>query len=98
MIEKLSDSWSDYKNNLKHKTTNFTIEEIVTHTLIEATNKKETFKAKELAFKANLIQGQSSNNKRYGIKSKGYKSYNPNFKKKKGSYFTCGNSSQHIAQ
>jgi len=63
----------------------------VTHILIEDTNIKESFKAKELAFKENLVQGQSNINKRYGNKSNGYMPYNSNFKQKKGSCFTCEN-------
>ncbi|KAL3508970.1 hypothetical protein ACH5RR_028371 [Cinchona calisaya] len=58
LIEKLPNSWNDYKNNLKHKQKTFTIEELVTHILIEDTNRKEF--AKEMALKANLVQ---SNNK-----------------------------------
>ncbi|KAL3504152.1 hypothetical protein ACH5RR_033993 [Cinchona calisaya] len=59
LIEKLPDSWIDYKNNLKHKQKTFTNEELMTHILIEDTNRKEF--AKEMALKANLVQ---SNNKR----------------------------------
>lgn len=59
LIEKLPESWNDYKNNLKHKQTNFTIEEIITHVLIEDTNRKKSFKAKQAALNANLVQGQT---------------------------------------
>lgn len=83
LIEKLLESWNDYKNNLKHKQTNFTIEDMVTHILIEDTNRKESFKAKQLALKENLVQDQGSNNNRYGNKSHDYKPNNPNFKRKK---------------
>ncbi|XP_019265298.1 PREDICTED: uncharacterized protein LOC109242877 [Nicotiana attenuata] len=65
LIEKLSDSWSDYKNNLKHKQKNFTIEEIVTHILIEDSNRKESAKARMTALKANLVQSSNNNRKRY---------------------------------
>ncbi|XP_027124162.1 uncharacterized protein [Coffea arabica] len=63
MIEKLPESWADYKNNLKHKEKNYTIDELVKHILIEDSNKRElrATKAKEMAFKTNLVQ---SNNKR----------------------------------
>ena len=83
LIEKLPESWSDYKNNLKHKQTNFTIEETITHILIKNTNRKESFKGKHATLKANLVQVQHSNNRRYGNKSQGYKPNNFSFKKKK---------------
>nr|XP_027098851.1 uncharacterized protein LOC113718131 [Coffea arabica] len=63
LIEKLPESWADYKNNLKHKEKNYTMDELVKHILIENSNKRElrATKAKEMAYKANLVQ---SNNKR----------------------------------
>ncbi|XP_071928182.1 uncharacterized protein [Coffea arabica] len=63
LIEKLPESWVDYKNNLKHKEKNYTMDELVKYILIEDSNKREfrATKAKEMAFKANLVQG---NNKR----------------------------------
>ncbi|PHU05195.1 hypothetical protein BC332_26017 [Capsicum chinense] len=98
LIEKLPELWNDYKNNLKLKQTNFTIEEIITHILIEDTNRKESFKAKQTALKANLVQVQHSNNRRYGNKSQGYKPNNPNFKKRKGTCFTCGKHGHYATQ
>nr|XP_033511891.1 uncharacterized protein LOC117276675 [Nicotiana tomentosiformis] len=65
LIEKLLDSWSDYKNNLKHKQKNFTIEEIVIHILIEDSNRKESAKVRMTALKANLVQSNNNNHKRY---------------------------------
>lgn len=72
-----------YKNNLKHRQTNLTIEKIATHIIIEDIKRNESFKAKELAFKAKLVQGYNSNNKKYGNKSNFYQPYNLNFKQKK---------------
>ncbi|XP_047250086.1 uncharacterized protein LOC107876786 [Capsicum annuum] len=69
LIEKLPESWNDYKNNLKHKQTNFTIEKIINHILIEDTNRNESFKSKQAALNANLVQGQHSNNRRYRIRN-----------------------------
>ena len=40
LIEKLPDSWNDYKNSLKHKQKNQTLDELVMHILIEDTNRK----------------------------------------------------------
>ncbi|XP_075108911.1 uncharacterized protein LOC142180744 [Nicotiana tabacum] len=63
LIEKLSDSWSDYKNNLKHKQKNFTIEEIMTHILIEDSNRKASAKARMTTLKANLVQIRKNHKK-----------------------------------
>ena len=104
LIEKLPESWADYKNNLKHKEENYTIDELVKHILIEDSHRKElrAAKAKEMAFKANLVQ---SNNKRYANKSQSNKSWNPNykpknpnFKKKKGNCYSCEKPGHHTAQ
>ncbi|XP_027183973.1 uncharacterized protein LOC113782276 [Coffea eugenioides] len=97
LIEKLPESWTDYKNNLKHKLKNYTIDELMKHILIEDSNRKElkTTKAKEMAMKANLVQ---SNNKRYSNKSQNYKPNNPNFKKKKCICYVCEKSENHAAQ
>ena len=58
LIEKLPNSWNDYKQSLKHKEKKMTLQELIKHILIEDTNRKErmTVKAKELATKANLVQ------------------------------------------
>ncbi|OIT01957.1 hypothetical protein A4A49_56646, partial [Nicotiana attenuata] len=98
LIEKLPDSWSDYKSNLKHKQKKFTIEEIVTHILIEDSNRKESAKARMTALKANLVQSSNNNRKRYENKSQGCKPKNPNLKRKKGSCFVCGKSGHHASQ
>ncbi|XP_071918913.1 uncharacterized protein [Coffea arabica] len=97
LIEKLSKSWIDYKNNLKHKQKNYTIDKLVKHILIEDSNRKElrTVKAKEMAFKASPIQ---SNNKRYANKFQNYKSNNPNFKKKKGICYICEKPEHHATK
>lgn len=97
LIEKLPDSW-DYKNNFKHKQRNFTIEKIVTHILIEDSNRKESAKARMIALKANLVQSSNNNRKRYENKSQGYKPKNSNLKRKKGSCFICGKPSHHASQ
>ncbi|XP_071912216.1 uncharacterized protein [Coffea arabica] len=104
LIEKLPESWADYKNSLKHKEKNYTMDELVKHILIEDSNKRElrATKAKEMAYKANLVQ---SNNKRYANKSQNYKPKNfnvkpnnPNFKKKKGNCFYCGKPGHYAVQ
>ena len=39
MIEKLSESWANYRNNLKHKKKGMTLEELVGHMKIEEANR-----------------------------------------------------------
>ncbi|XP_052205410.1 uncharacterized protein LOC127810136 isoform X1 [Diospyros lotus] len=62
LIEKLPESWNDYKNQLKHKHKQLSVEDLVVHIIIEETNRKELqfARAKEMAYKANLVQGSSS--------------------------------------
>nr|XP_016495334.1 PREDICTED: uncharacterized protein LOC107814434 [Nicotiana tabacum] len=98
LIEKLSNSLSDYKNNLKHKQKNFAIEEFVTHILIEDSNRKKSAKARMTALKANLVQSSNNNRKRYQNRSQGYKPKNPNLKRKKGSCFVCEKLGHHASQ
>lgn len=66
LIEKLPESWSDYKQQLKHRHKQLTLAELITHIIIEDTNRKElqATKAKALAMKAHLVQ-HNSNNRRY---------------------------------
>ena len=113
LIEKLPESWSDYKQQLKHKHKQLTLAELITHIIIEDTNRKElqAARAKALAMKANLVQHNSyNNNKRYTHKphSTGSKNdynnafkpkmTNPNFKKKKGNCYVCGKPGHHAPQ
>ncbi|KAF7802715.1 Retrovirus-related Pol polyprotein from transposon TNT 1-94 [Senna tora] len=94
LIEKLPDSWSDYKQQLKHKQKQLSLTDLITHIIIEDTNRKtiRIAKGKELTAKANLVD---SRNKRYDSSNKNNKktdykpsSSNPKFKKK-GNCF-CG--------
>ena len=57
LIEKLPDTWSDYKQQLKHKHRQLSLADLITHIIIEDTNRKElqATKSKEMAFKANLV-------------------------------------------
>ena len=63
LIEKLPKSWNDYKNQLKHKHKQLSLKDLVVHIIIEETNHKELqfAMAKEMAHKANLVQGKSLN-------------------------------------
>ncbi|KAF7842207.1 Retrovirus-related Pol polyprotein from transposon TNT 1-94 [Senna tora] len=88
LIEKLLDSWSDYKQQLKHKQKQLSLTDLITHIIIEDTNRKmiRIAKGKELTAKANLVE---SRNKMYDSSIKNNKktdykpsSSNPKFKKK----------------
>ncbi|XP_049352640.1 uncharacterized protein LOC125817109 [Solanum verrucosum] len=58
LIEKLLESWNDYKQNLKHKQKLLSLEDLVKHIIIEDTNRKQSYfaKAKEIATKANFVK------------------------------------------
>ena len=49
LIEKLSDLWSVYKQQLKHKHRQLSLADLITHIM-----------SKEMASKANLVQGNPS--------------------------------------
>ncbi|XP_060182941.1 uncharacterized protein LOC132612882 [Lycium barbarum] len=87
LIEKLPQSWSDYKQNLKHKQKQLSLDDLVKHIIIEDTNRKQSVfaKGKEITTNANLVEVKKSRNKntRYE-KEPGYnlKANNQTFKKK----------------
>ncbi|OMO63104.1 hypothetical protein COLO4_32715 [Corchorus olitorius] len=62
LIEKLPDSWRDYKQQLKHKQKQMSLADLIVHIIIEETtrNKIHANKAKEITTKANLMQHQNS--------------------------------------
>ncbi|CAN1845367.1 Retrovirus-related Pol polyprotein from transposon TNT 1-94, partial [Linum perenne] len=78
LIEKLPDSWSEYKNRLKHKKRDMTLEELIGHMKIEEANKqKDKDSVLNSHFvKANLVESgynrtkSSSQSKRPTWKSK----------------------------
>ena len=41
LIEKLPQSWTDYKQQLKHKHKQMSLSDMITHIIIEDTNRKE---------------------------------------------------------
>ncbi|GMJ08125.1 hypothetical protein HRI_004481700 [Hibiscus trionum] len=59
LIEKLPQSWNDYKQQLKHK--QLSMKELITHIIIEETNRKELKNAnkREFTTRANLIEGNA---------------------------------------
>ncbi|KAI5445912.1 hypothetical protein KIW84_013949 [Lathyrus oleraceus] len=63
LIEKLSESWKNYKNHLKHNQKQLPLTDLITHIIIEDTNRKEskTAKAKSLVSQSNLVQNNTHN-------------------------------------
>ncbi|KAF7807318.1 Retrovirus-related Pol polyprotein from transposon TNT 1-94 [Senna tora] len=70
LIEKLPESWSAYKQQLKHKQKQLSLSDLITHIIIKDTNRKaiQIAKGKEMTAKANLVESHkrydSSKNKR----------------------------------
>ena len=101
LIEKLPDSWSEYKQQLKHKQRQLSLGDLNTHIIIEDTNRKEqkVAKAKQMSTKANLVQ---TDTKRYKHKSQNSgnkpKISNPHAFKKRGTCFVCGKLGHHAPQ
>ncbi|XP_039165345.1 uncharacterized protein LOC120291714 [Eucalyptus grandis] len=56
LIEKLPESWNNYKQQLKHKDKQLSLADLIVHIIIEDTTRKEieAAKAKEIATRANL--------------------------------------------
>ncbi|KAF7826923.1 Retrovirus-related Pol polyprotein from transposon TNT 1-94 [Senna tora] len=93
-IEKLPESRSDYKQQLKHKQKQLSLTDLITHIIIDDTNQKmiRIAKGKELATKENLVE---SDNKRCNSSNKNSKKTdykpsgsNPKFNKQ-GNCFVC---------
>ncbi|CAJ2667187.1 unnamed protein product [Trifolium pratense] len=112
LIEKLPESWKDYKNQLKHKQKQLPLADLITHIIIEDTNRKESkaAKVKALASKANLVQNKShrkSQKSRYDQKSESKPDHNnrnyisgvsnPTSFKKRGNCYVCGKPNHHAA-
>ena len=101
LIEKLLDSWSEYKQQLKHKQKQLSLGDLIPHIIIEDTNRKEqkVAKAKHMSTKANLVQ---TDTKRFKHKSQNsgnkHKISNPHAFKKRGTCFVYGKPGHHAPQ
>ena len=101
LIEKLPNSWSDYKQQLKHKQKQLSLADLITHIIIEYINRKEqkATKAKHMTTKEYLVQTDS---KRYKHKAQNSdnkpKISNPHTFKKKGTCYVYGKPSHHAPQ
>ena len=58
LVETLLESWKDYKNNIKHKRKQMSLENVIIHIRIEEQNqnKDNVEKAKELSSMANVVE------------------------------------------
>ena len=77
LIEKLPQSWTDYKQQLKHRHKQMSLSDLITHIIIEDTNRKECVaaKTKPLSAKANVIEDKPAP-KRYEKKVLLWQSFN----------------------
>ena len=111
LIKKLLESWMNYKQQLKHRRKQMLLLDLITHTIIEDTNRKELVVTREeaLASRANMVQHKlKQNQKRYDQrrlnhnKKNNNNNYphaaNPTYNKKKGFCFVCGKSSHRVPQ
>ena len=101
IIEKLPPSWKDFKNYLKHKKKEMTLEDLSVRLQIEENNRNNEAKAdkgKLLEAKVNLAEASTSGLKRKhsgnAKKGKGKGSTNKKFK---GACYNCGKSG-HLAR
>ena len=108
LIEKLPSSWTDYKQQLKHRHKQMTLQELITHLIIEDTNRKEcaTARAKALSAKANVVEDRPAlkryenkpdHKRKNNFRNSRPNGSNPTFKKK-GNCFVCGKPGHHAPQ
>ena len=92
-IEKLPPSWRDFKNYLKHKRMELSLEDLIVWLRIEEDNRlseKKVGKNLELS-RANVVEGSKPNKKRK-MPGKSGEGFNQGLKKFVGKCFNCGKS------
>ena len=90
-IEKLLPSWRDFKNYLKHKRNELSLEDLIIRLRIEEDNRlfeKKVGKNLEVS-RANVVEGSKPNKKRK-MPGKSGEGFNQGLKKFVGKYFNCG--------
>jgi len=108
LIKKLPSSCTDYKQQLKHRHKQMTLQELITHIIIEDTNRKgsATARAKALSTKANVVEDKPAlkryENKPDHKRKNNFRNSRPNGSnpvfKKKGNCFVCGKPGHHAPQ
>ncbi|CAH9088579.1 unnamed protein product, partial [Cuscuta europaea] len=104
LIEKLPESWKDYKRDLKHKFGPMSLNEVITHIIIEDTNRREGSKAQIMQYTSNANLVETQNKRRYNNNNEDNNKPNYNkpksntsFKKEKHCY-VCGKPGHFAAQ
>ena len=108
LIEKLPSSWTDYKQQLKHRHKKMSLQELITHIIAEDTKKQDcaTARAKALSTKANIVkekpapkryENKPDHNKKSNFRNFRPKGSDPTFKKKRNC-FVCGKPGHHAPQ
>ena len=106
LIETFPDSWKDYKNSMKHKRKQMSLEDAIIRIMIEEQNKTrdKAKRAKELSSKANVVEERPRPKfnmpKRQNPRTKSNSSnkvQNPTFKKR-GNCFIYGKLGHHAPQ
>jgi hypothetical protein len=114
LIEKLPPSWKEYRNYLKHKKRDMSLEDLVVHIRIEESNRQKDKNdlVNEFSSKANLVEqnqpGKSENfqkftrgkgpNKKFEKRENKFKKHDKVQKRKKGPCFVCGKIGHNAAQ
>ncbi|KAJ9684091.1 hypothetical protein PVL29_016537 [Vitis rotundifolia] len=106
LVETLPESWKDYKNNMKHKRKQMSLEDVIIHIRIEEQNRNRDNieKAKELSSKANVVEEKPKPKNNRSRKQNSRTKPNASNKvqnstiKKRGNCFVCGKSGHHAAQ
>ncbi|CAH9071850.1 unnamed protein product, partial [Cuscuta epithymum] len=93
IIEKLPPKWRDFKNYLKHKRKEMSLEELIVRLRIEEDNRKSEHKADKsssMDAKANMVEAGSKKGKKRKNNDEGTSGAKPSSKKFKGKCYNCG--------
>lgn len=100
LIEKLPESWADYKNQLKIRHKQLSLSKLINHIIIEDENRKDdrSTKEEEIARKANLVKNKPHKSCNKNDKKLDNNRPKPTTFKKKGNCYVCGKPGHHAPQ